>query len=260
MSRILPRFVRIAKSRWVAAFRIILIGQLACKDLALVSRGKRINKSMSTISSDALLRQLNWRYATKKFDSTRKISAEDWLALEQALVLTPSSFGLQPWKFVIVTDSETRQKLLAHSWKQTQVIDASHLVVLAIKKDLGEPEIDRYLSRIAEVRNVPVESLAGFRKMLIGSLVPPKAFHIDEWATRQAYIALGNFMTAAALLGIDTCPMEGIDPAKYDEILELSDLGYATVVACPAGYRAADDKYAAIPKVRYKPDDVILRR
>jgi nitroreductase len=214
---------------------------------------------MSAITSAALLRQLNWRYATKKFDPTRKISAEDWDALEQVLVLTPSSYGLQPWKFVVVTNPELRQQLMGHSWRQSQVADASHLVVLAIKKDLGEPEIDRYLTRIAEVREVAMESLAGFRKMLMGSLVPPKGFDINEWATRQAYIALGSFMTAAAVIGIDTCPMEGIDPAKYDHILGLSELGYATVVACPAGYRAPDDKNAAIPKVRYKTDDVILR-
>jgi len=215
---------------------------------------------MSAITHSALLRQLNWRYATKKFDTSRQISVEDWRALEEVLVLTPSSFGLQPWKFVVVTDPATRQQLLAHSWRQAQVVEASHLVVMAIKKDLGEPEIDRYLSRIAEVRGVSIESLAGFRRMLVGSLVPPKGFEINEWATRQAYIALGNFMTAAAMLGIDTCPMEGIDPSKYDEVLGLAELGYATVVACPAGYRAQDDKYATIPKVRFKPEDVILRR
>lgn len=214
---------------------------------------------MSAISSAALLRQLNWRYATKKFDSTRTISPEDWQALEQVLILTPSSFGLQPWKFVVVTDPVLRQQLVAHSWRQNQIADASHLVVLAIKKDLGEPEIDRYLARIAEVRGVALESLTGFRKMLIGSLVPPKGFDINEWATRQAYIALGSFMTAAAVLGIDTCPMEGIDPAMYDQVLGLDSIGYTTVVACPAGYRAHDDKYAGIPKVRFKADDVILR-
>jgi nitroreductase len=214
---------------------------------------------MTAISSDALLRQLNWRYATKKFDPARKISAEDWQALEQVLILTPSSYGLQPWKFVVVTDVPLRQQLMGHSWRQSQVVDASHLVVLAIKKDLGEPEIDRYLARIAEVREIALESLAGFRKMLIGNLVPPKDFAINEWATRQAYIALGSFMTAAAVLGIDTCPMEGINPAKYDEVLGLGALGYATVVACPAGYRAHDDKHAAIPKVRFKLDDVIIR-
>lgn len=215
---------------------------------------------MSAISPEALLRQLNWRYATKKFDASRTISPEDWQTLEQALILTPSSYGLQPWKFVVVTDPGIRQELVGHSWRQSQVADASHLVVLAIKKDLGEPEIDRHLIRVSEVRGIALESLAGFRKLLIGSLVPPKGFEINEWATRQAYIALGSFMTAAAMLGIDTCPMEGINPAKYDELLGLTELGYATVVACPAGYRADDDKYAAIPKVRYKADDVILRR
>ena len=213
---------------------------------------------MSAISSTELLKQLNWRYATKKFDSTRSISAEDWQALEHVLVLTPSSFGLQPWKFVVVTDLGIRQQLVAHSWNQTQVVEASHLVVLAIKKDLGPPEIDRYLARMAEVRGSSLESLAGLRKMLIGSLVPPKGFEINEWATRQAYIALGNFLTAAAMLGIDTCPMEGFVPAQYDEILGLPEKGLTAAVACAAGYRAADDKYAALPKVRFPASKLIV--
>jgi nitroreductase len=206
---------------------------------------------MHLISPEVLLRQLQWRYATKKFDPTKIIPASEWQALEEALVLTPSSFGLQPWKFIIVTNHELREKLVAHSWGQTQVVDASHLVVLAIKRDLGLPEIERYVSRVAEVRGVEVETLAGLHRMLTKSLVPPKGFDINEWATRQVYIALGNFMTAAALMGIDTCPMEGINPAKYDEILGLPELGYATVVACPAGYRAEDDKYATHPKIRF---------
>ena len=161
---------------------------------------------------------------------------------------------------MVVTNPELRARLVAHSWGQKQVFEASHLVVFAIKKDLGIPEIERYVARVAEVRGVPVDSLAGFHRMMAKNLAPPPpGFDINEWATRQVYIALGNFMTAAAVIGIDTCPMEGIEPAKYDEVLGLGELGYSTVVACPAGYRAADDKSASHPKVRFKTEDVVLR-
>lgn len=214
---------------------------------------------MQPISRELLLHQLQWRYATKRFDPARKISPEDWAVLAEALVLTPSSFGLQPWKFWVVTNPEVKAQLLPLSWKQVQIVEGSHVVVLAAKKDLSADDVDRYLARISEVRNVPIENLAGFRKMMIGALVPPPpGFDINEWAAKQVYIALGNFMTAAAVMGIDTCPMEGIEPAKYDALLGIAEKGYATVVACVAGYRAADDKYATTPKVRFATSDVIV--
>jgi nitroreductase len=214
----------------------------------------------AAITPDALLSQLRWRYATKKFDATRQISESDWLAIEEALVLTPSSFGLQPWKFVVITDPAVKAQLPAMSWNQKQVQEASHTVVFARRLDLTEEYVDHYLSRIAQVRGGTVESLGGFRKLLLGSLVPPPAdFDLEHWAALQCYIALGNFMTSAAMLGIDTCPMEGIVPAKYDELLGLPAKGYATVVVGCAGYRAADDKYAAVPKVRFAREELIER-
>lgn len=213
---------------------------------------------MNTIDPQALIAHLRWRYAVKRFDPARTIAADDWRALEEALVLTPSSYGLQPWKFFVISDQPLKDKLVPISWNQKQLADCSHVVVLAIKKDLAAADIDRYLARMAEVRGIAVEQLAGFRKLLISSFSPPPAdFNVNEWAVRQVYIALGNFMTAAAVLGIDTCPMEGIEPAKYDELLGLGAKGYATAVVCVAGYRAADDKYAALPKVRFKHEDVI---
>ena len=211
-------------------------------------------------SPDALLSQLRWRYATKKFDPARVILEKDWQALEEALILTPSSYGLQPWKFVVITDPVVKAQLPTISWNQKQVVDASHTVVFARRLDLTEEYIDRYLSRIAQVRGGTVEGLAGFRKMLVGTLVPPPAdFNLQHWAALQCYIALGNFMTSAAMLGIDTCPMEGIVPEKYDALLGLPAKGYATVVVGCAGYRAADDKYASVPKVRFQREDLIER-
>jgi len=211
------------------------------------------------VSQDTLLTQLRWRYATKQFDPARTISATDWLALEKSLVLTPSSFGLQPWRFVVITDQLTKEQLVPASWNQRQVADASHVVVFAIKKNVGVAEVVHYIDRIAKVRGVSSESLNGFRDVLLGFISQPAdKFSADAWATRQVYIALGNFMTSAALLGIDTCPMEGILPAQYDEILSLPEQGYHTVVVAAAGYRAADDKYATLPKVRFAHEEVII--
>ena len=213
---------------------------------------------MKPVSNETVLKQLQWRYATKKFDPEKRIPEEDWLTLEQSLVLTPSSFGLQRWRFVVITDHETKAQLPAISWGQKQLADASHVVVFTIRKNLSESDIDKYVARTAEVRGCTVETLAGFRRAMIGSLHGGK-IDLNHWASLQAYIALGQFMGTAAMMGIDTCPMEGIDTLKYDELLGLPEHGYATVVACVAGYRAADDKYAHIPKVRFKTDDVVVR-
>jgi nitroreductase len=216
---------------------------------------------MSTLSGESLIQQLQWRYATKKFDATRKVSAKDWTTLEEALVLTASSYGLQPWKFIIVTDPALKAKLRPASWNQSQVEDCSHLVVLAAKQDITETDVDFFIARIAEVRGVTIESLAGYKGFMMGDLVNgPRHAIIKEWAARQTYIAMGNLLTSAAVLGIDACPFEGIEPPKYDEILGLVGSGYATVAACPVGYRAADDKYASTPKVRFATKDVIVHR
>jgi nitroreductase len=214
---------------------------------------------MSPISREQLSQQLHWRYATKQFDPQRKISPEDWAALEEALILTPSSYGLQPWKFVVVTNPALREKLVPASWGQRQAADASHLVVFALKKNFGESDVAAFIQRISEVRGIPVAALAGYRDMMVGNLFKGRdAAARVVWAVNQIYIALGNFMTCAALLGIDTCPMEGIQPAQYDEILGLDALGLHTVVVGVAGYRAVTDKYAAQKKVRFAQADVIV--
>ncbi len=211
------------------------------------------------IGPEELVRQLRWRYATKKFDPARKIPAELWNALEQALVLTPSSFGLQPWRFIIVSDPVLRERLKPASWNQPQVVDASHLVVFTYKKDLNPADVDRYVNSIVTARGVPEKSLESYKQRMVSFVSRAgKGFDIDAWATCQLYIALGTFLTAAALLGIDACPMEGIEPEKYDQILELGPLGYRTAFVATAGYRAADDPNAKLAKVRYPSGEVIL--
>ena len=215
---------------------------------------------MSNISNELLIDRLKWRYAAKQFDPSRKIPSDTWAALEEALVLTPSSFGLQPWTFVVVNDPEIRAKLRAESRNQSQITDSSHFVVFAARTSLDEAYIDRHLDRTAKVRSVDRGGLAEQRDRLVNLLVTgPRSKGIREWAARQAYIALGNFLTAAAVLGIDTCPMEGINLPKTDEFLGLPERGLAAVVASAAGFRAADDKNARLPKVRFHSDDVILK-
>lgn len=212
------------------------------------------------ISNDTLLQQLRWRYATKAFDPAKKISDADWATIEQALILTPTSYGFQPYRFVLVADPAVREKLVPLSWGQRQVADASHFVVFAAKTSVNEADIDYYLAYVAKVRGTPVENLGGFKKALLGDIVHgPRGKQQHEWATRQCYIALGNLMTSAAMIGIDVCPMEGIDPAKYDEVLGLPAKGYNTVVAAAVGYRSPTCKYAAVPKVRYPAEELFIR-
>lgn len=212
------------------------------------------------IPAQQLVEALNWRYATKKFDPAKKIPDADWQALEQSLVLSPSSIGLQPWKFFVVTDPAVKAQLVTASYRQVQAADCSHFVVFTVRRDIDAAHVDRHIARMMEVRGVSAESLAKFRTMTLGNLERARELGtLDTWQTHQIYIALGQFMTSAALLGIDTCPMEGIEPEKYDDVLGLLAGDYATVVACAAGYRLPDDKYATTKKVRFKAEDVVVR-
>jgi nitroreductase len=214
----------------------------------------------ATISPQQLVAALNWRYATKKFDPAKKIPAADWDALEQALVLAPSSIGLQPWKFFVVTDPAVKLRLMGASYRQAQVVDCSHFVAFTARRDIDAEHVNRHISRMAEVTGVTAESLEKFRAMTLRNLDRAReAGTLDSWQEHQIYIALGQFMASAAILAIDTCPMEGIEPEKYDDILGLKGTGYTTAVACAAGYRLPDDKYATMKKVRFKVEDVVVR-
>jgi nitroreductase len=210
------------------------------------------------MTNEQLLTALNWRYATKVFDAAKKIPSDVWKTLEQALVLTPTSYGLQPYQFLIVQDAGRRAELLPHSWGQKQVVECSHFVVFTARTEMKEADVDRFVKRTKDVRKVPEGAFNPYRDMMIGDIVNgPRGKKAHEWAARQAYIALGNLMTCAAVLGVDACPMEGIVPAEYDKVLQLAGTGYATVVACALGYRAATDKYASLTKVRYETKDLV---
>lgn len=215
---------------------------------------------MNSINREQLLGQLNWRYATKQFDPKRKISAQDWATLEEALLLTPSSGGLQPWKFIVVTDPAVRAKLTPASYGQAQISDASHLVVFASRNNFGEADVDAHLNNVAKAQGIPVEALAALRGMLVGGIVKSMDETVrNAWARNQTYIALGNLLTSASLLGIDACPMEGFDRSQYDEILGLKAQGLAAAVIATLGYRSATDKYASASKVRFPREQIFVQ-
>ena len=199
-----------------------------------------------------------WRYATKVFDPSRTIVAATWSALENALVQSPSSYGLQPWKFLVIRDPALRQQLRPESWNQSQITDASHLVVFLAQRRIGPPEADRLIDTMARIRDLAPDQLDTYRQMIDVDLIHgPRSQQIERWASNQVYIALGTFMAAAALLEVDTCAIEGFSPEAYDRILGLEDSAYRSCVVCAAGYRSASDKYASLAKVRYPASELI---
>jgi nitroreductase len=216
---------------------------------------------MSNITQEAVIGALEWRYAVKQFDPVRRIPDATWAALERSVVLTPTSFGLQLYRAVVVTDPALKAALPQHAWNQTQPRDCSHLLVLAAKQTVTADDIDHYLARVTEVSGAPKEALAGYRGMMTGALLQgPAVAQIAHWTAKQVYIAAGFFMETAALLGVDTCPMEGFAPAAVDKTLGLEGTGYTATVLLPAGYRASDDKYALRKKVRLPESELIIRR
>ena len=201
---------------------------------------------------------LKWRYATKKFDPDRLISEQEFAILLESCRLAPSSFGLQPWRFVVVKDPVLRQSLLSETYKQMQVVDASHLIIICRLTVCGPDEIDAYVSDTAEKRSKSIESLKGYRDMMVSVLGKQSEQEHHHWMDLQCYIALGFLMETAALLRIDSCPMEGFSKEGYDQVLGLSKRGLVASVVCPVGYRMPDDKYASITKSRFEHSDVVI--
>lgn len=203
-----------------------------------------------------IVEAMKWRYATKQFDTEKKLSAEQFEILKEALRLAPSSFGLQPWHFIVVEDVELRKKLRTAGYDQPQITDASHFLVLATEKNVDAALVDKYMENVAAVKNIPVEGLEGFRNMLNGSIQAKGETGAREWAARQVYIALGVLVAAAAVEGIDMAPMEGFDPQQFDEILGLDKRGLTSRVMVGLGFRKADDPAAQVIKVRYAEEQV----
>jgi nitroreductase len=211
-----------------------------------------------TTQIDTIRNALAWRYATKSFDSRRKIPPEEWSLLEDALVLAPSSYGLQPWQFLVVENVELRVKLRAVSWNQSQVTDASHLLVFTTLKDISAEYVKEFIQRNMEVRDVAHDALAGYENMMLKNIVEGMdKNYIRTWNHRQAYIAMGFLLETAALLNVDTVAMEGLDPRAYDRILGLEGGAYETVAAVALGYRTTEDKYQFAKKVRFSKERMI---
>lgn len=201
---------------------------------------------------------MKWRYATNKFDTNKKLSKEQLDELLDAIILSPSSFGLQPWKFIVVTNKEIREKLKEAGYGQPKIAESSHLIVFAVPKILDDALVANYIKSVSEARNVPVENLKVYTDMITGSLSHKTMEQRVEWATRQAYIALGVLVTSGAISGIDVAPMEGFDSKKFDEILGLDKMGLESKVAVAVGFRDDTDPSLQNKKVRFSRSDVVI--
>jgi nitroreductase len=199
-----------------------------------------------------------WRYATKKFDTNKKVSAEDLETLKEAIRLSASSFGLQLYKVIVVENPEVRAKLKEASWGQTQVVDASHLIVFANQTTVTDADVEGYIQNIANTRNIPVDALSGFSDYMKGTInnMPDEIKPI--WTSKQTYIALSNLLNAAAELKIDVTPMEGFVAAQYNEILGLDKLNLNAALVAPIGYRHEEDATQHAAKVRKSNQDLFI--
>ena len=208
---------------------------------------------MSNFIQDA-----NWRYATKKFDATKKVSNEDLDTLKEAIRLSSSSYGLQPYKVIFVENPALRAQLQPVSWGQTQIVDASHLIVFANVTNIGETEIDAYFKNLTETRNIPMEALQGYADFMKSKITSLSEEAKNIWTSKQTYLALGNLLNAAAELKIDVTPMEGFEPEQYNEILGLKKLGLNASLVAPIGYRHEEDATQHYVKVRKSNDELFL--
>lgn len=192
-----------------------------------------------------------WRYAVKRFDPLKKVPQKDIAHLLESLRLAPSSFGLQPWKFLVVTDPKLREELRPHAWNQPQTTEASHLIVMCGLVRMDEAHVQQHIRLMAAERQVPEDSFKKFAAGVLDFIKKQTPEEHAAWIERQVYIALGVLMAECAHLRIDSCPMEGFDAKKFDGLLNLSAQNLRTVVLCPVGYRSADDKYASQKKIRF---------
>lgn len=205
---------------------------------------------------NSVLEHRTWRYATKKFDSTKKVSDKDLNTLLEATRLSASSYGLQPYHVLVVSDQEIREKLKPVSWGQSQITDASHIIVFANVTDFGEELVDEYVQNASATRNIPAENLKGYADFMKSKLLELPVDTKNNWTARQAYIAFSNMMQAAAELKIDTCPMEGFEPEAYNEILGLTEKDLSAAVVLAIGYRSEEDGTQHLPKVRKSKEEL----
>ena len=204
-----------------------------------------------------ILDQLNWRYACKKFDTEKKLSSEQVDTLVKAFNLTATSYGLQPMKLQVITNTDLREKLFANSFNQAQVKDASHLFVITAKTNMNQSDIDAYFDLIDDLRATPKELIAPYRAHLTNWVASESENNMDIWARKQTYIALGNLLNVCAVIGVDSCPMEGFDANAYDEILNLKETDYTTSLVLPVGFRHEEDFMSQLKKVRMEESKIV---
>lgn len=203
------------------------------------------------------INNLNWRYATKKFDATKKVSKENLNLLLEATTLSASSYGLQPYKIIVIENPEIRAQLLPAAWGQSQITDASYLIVLANQTTFGEELIDDYITNVGNIREVSTEGLKGYADLMKSNFLPLSDEEKAKWTAKQAYIALGNLLSAAADLKIDTCPMEGFDATQFNKILGFDKKALNTAVIVTVGYRSNEDQTQHNKKVRKSKENLI---
>jgi nitroreductase len=197
-----------------------------------------------------LIEALEWRYACKKFDAEKHISTADLDTILYSIQLTPSSYGLQPIKVLLIESKELREQIKPIAWNQAQVVDASHLLVFCHYTAITPAAVDQHVELMAHTRNLPLEKLQGFGTHVKSSIANMNADHVTQWTGKQTYIALGQLLLSCALLKIDATPMEGFDREALDKLLDLSKDGLSASLLCPIGYRHAEDPYIALKKVR----------
>lgn len=204
------------------------------------------------------IENLEWRYAVKKFDDQKFIDQSKINTLKKAFNLTATSYGLQPIKLLVIKNKEIQQQLLKYSWNQQQVVQASHLLVICIDTKINESDVEKYFDRVQKIRNTPNKTIQPFRDYLKKTIANKSTDDLHSWSKNQAYLALGNLLTVCANEKIDSCPMEGFIPEKYDEFLKLKEKNLTSVLVLPVGYRSEDDLMNHQKKVRKNIDEIIL--
>ena len=205
-----------------------------------------------------IIQQLQWRYATKAFNTSKTLSKPQLNTLKEAFNLTATSFGLQTLSLVIVENKTIRESLVPYAFNQKQVVEASHLLVICIQDNIEASDVTKYYNNIKTIRNTPETILKPYREQLVGMMDVKTIEQRQQWSKNQAYIALGNLMTVCAIEGIDACPMEGFLPEKFDETLQLKQKGLKSVLLLPVGFRADNDFFATLKKVRKPINETII--
>jgi nitroreductase len=208
------------------------------------------------MDTNTILKSLQTRYATKAFDKTKKIPQEQWSFIEEALRLTPSSYGLEPWKFIVITNDDLKAELKPHSFNQPSITDCSHLLVICANTNLNRDDVKRYFDQSASLGNMSKEDSVLHTDRVFGTF--PYLGDLTAYTKNQAFIALGNILTVASLVGIDACPVGGFMPNEYDRILNLKSLNLTSTVVVPFGYRNESDEFIKYKKVRKAKEDLFI--